>query len=212
MPAAFYALSFEDTGLIVGYCQLGKRDLTKAGAASALLDQLVGEKLVLSLGLKVPPPNPGANDVPSLTLLKTQLRVDEVKVPDANADDFTKQPWTYLLDLSDPTAKPGDGTVKQLQLDPTKVITAPGTLLGHPHSGPPTGDHDLFRVVMSNGVQSNTTFYAILDGQLASQTVQVPVQNSKNIDFPFVSEQGSYHTVLFASRGVKPIFGVIAAG
>ncbi|HSN27621.1 MAG TPA: hypothetical protein VLT45_15120 [Kofleriaceae bacterium] len=206
---AFYALSFEDTGMIVGFCQLGKRDLTKPGAVAALLDQLVGDTLEVQLGVKAHAPH--AVNVSKLTLQKTQLSLDEVKVPDKRVGDFTTQPWSYLLDLTDPNAKPGDGTTKQLLLDPTKIVTPAVNLYGDA-SAVVKNTLRVSMPKMPTGHGDTVTFYAIINGTADTRSLGVPFPSSADIDFGIpATTAGTFHTVLFASRGVTPTFDVIPA-
>lgn len=190
MAAKFYALSFEDTGSIVSYCQLQQRDLSKTGAVAALLDELVGDELVLSLSL------PG---VPPIRIKKTQLALDEVDVADSILPAFRRRPQDFVLDLTDASAKPGDGKLKSLLESPiiptSHVVQIAGKLV----------------VTFQGAAPQATRFYAIVDGQPRSPfDVPTPAQPTIEINIP-TSTATTFHTVFLAGRGVQPFFGFLKA-
>jgi len=185
MTAVIYAISYQDTGSIVSYCQLAQRDLSPAGAVQVLLDELVADgELKLSQILPSKPPT---------KITKTNLRVDEVDVEAAKLADFVRAPYKFVLDLSDDKAKPGDGKKKTLGT-PTSPISY--ELLAA---------QDVFRVTFTLDVAANTKFFAIIDGNELPVTVNVP---TKTVEFPFNTSANTMHQVFFASRGVKPFFGL----
>jgi hypothetical protein len=191
MAAKFYALSYEETGSIVSYCQLQRRDLSKTGAVAALLDELVGDELVLSLSL--------SGGVPPIKIKKTQLALDEVDVADSVLPAFRRRPQDFVLDLTDASAKPGDGKLKSILETPiiptTYVVQTGGKLV----------------VTFQGAAPQATRFYAIVDGQARSPyDVPTPAQPTIEITIP-TSTANSFHTVLLAGRGVQPFFGFLKA-
>ncbi len=201
MPNAFYALSFEKTGSIVGYCQLSKQDLSKAGAAAALLGQLVpGTDVELSLTVHSTTP------LKKIKIKKSQLRLDEVTIAKPPPDGFLGQPYHFVLDLS--SGNPGDGSTKTLldtPVKPTAVELFAGAATDET-TNPPKG---VLRVKFASQVQSNTTYYAIIDDQ---DPIVTPVAVATDtIFFPFLSTVNTLHVVMFVSRGVKPFVDVVKA-
>lgn len=187
----FYVLSYEDTGCIVSYCQLDKRDLSKPGAVTALLDQLVRDTLEINLSLKS---SALTGPVPKITINKTQLELDPVDVPDGLLTKFLTEPQTFLLDLSDPSAKPGDGKIK-------KFVESP--IVPNSYTFPTA---TTFQVAFQGTAPQATRFYAIIDGQPQSP-FDVPQPAPANVTFNPGTLLKGLHSVMFMGRGVQPFFG-----
>jgi hypothetical protein len=219
MPSALYAISYGQTGLVLSFCELAKQDLSKAGAVKGLLDQIVGTQLQLQFLL---PPLPSPPD--RINIDKAQLSLDEVNIAPAdipNVTDFMTACLTKLqtpppppppplpvplldllmLDLSDPTAKAGDGTVKKL-IDPTQLKTA--TLDVQAGVG-------LQVTVPAAQFAGGTRLIAIIDGT-PQPPFDVPLPlPPPPIVFPFAATASSWYKVVFATRGYKPFFGLLQA-
>jgi len=205
MPRAFYAVSYEQTGLVLSYCELAKQDLSKAGAVAALLDQIVGDNLVLSFSFLLSAVSPDA-----IKIKKSQLNLDEVKVDDSSVADFTTTPYKFMLDLSDASAKAGDGTMKKL-LDPAQMqLATPILFSGNPPNA--TDPKTTLSVQFSNDALATTKHYAIIDGQAQhTNVVGPPPANPINFSSSVSLPKNSWHTVVYASRGYQPFFGLLQA-
>src|SRR5262245_11070913 len=128
LPAT-YAISYRDTGAILSYCQLKNRDLSVKGAVDALLGELVGENLSVSLSKPAGPP---------IKIPTGRLHLDEVEADTATLEKFVRAPHDFVLDLSDPAATPGDGKKKtiipptlgaDLDLNSGALATDPNTFI-----------------------------------------------------------------------------------
>lgn len=209
MPRAFYAISYQQTGLVLSYCELAKQDLSKSGAVAALLDEIVGDELELSFSFKA-----NAMSADPIKIPKAQLNLDEVNISPKDiptVDAFTSAPHTFMLDLTGATATAGDGTVKKL-LDPSipsSMFVASPTLSSK-NATPPNTVHVKFQTAPPD----NTLLYAIVDGHALSLKISVST-TTVEYDFPSLPSDvapGSWHTVVFASRGYTPCFDLLQAG
>ena len=188
MAVAIYAISYEDTGVILSYCQLTQRDLSAKGAAQALLDQLVPDKLTVSLSTV---------GGPAIEIDPSHLHVDEVEIT-GDFEAFKRAPYSFMVDLTDPAKKPGDGQKKN-----AVILTAP--------YGTPTlthGSPGSLQVTFAMPVAADTRLFAIIDGHEIPATVTVP---TPIINFSFSSAVNTVHSVVFGTRGVQPFVGLMKA-
>lgn len=204
MPAAIYAISYQDTGAILSYCQLEQRDLSAKGAANLLREEILGENLVLTLA------QPGGAPI---QIAREHLRVDEVdiKLPTTptpmKLEDFLRAPYRFVLDLSDDGTKPGDGTKKTAIFPPPAAQTL--ALYSQAVTNPPDpADKGTFVVHRPADFPSNTEMFVVIDGQ--EQSIKVG-QPKPDVRFAFDSTQNQVYSVLFASRNLTPFFGLMKA-
>ena len=192
MPAAIYAISYQVTGAILSYCQLKQRDLSPKGTVEALREELVGDNLFISLR------KPGGSP---LKIQRDHLRVDEVDIASTDFDTFIRAPSKFVLDLSDAGTTPGDGKKKRAIMP-----LAPGpTLTLNSEQVTPAIDKDTFVVSRPADFPSETELFVIIDGQ--EQSIKV-AQPTNTVRFAFDSTKDVLYSVLFASRGVTPFFGL----
>ena len=184
MPITTYALSHKDTGSILSYCMLEKQTLPDAAAVSALLDRLVGDKLILSFRT---PAGTG------FEFAKSDLAVDEITVNSSTQSDFPTNPFAYVLVLPSATAAPGDGTTKTIKLGGVVTLTLPTT--------------GMLEVDLPAALGPPTMLIGILEGR-AAQTITL-YANASTGTIPLGPVLAGHRAVVFIGQGLATHVGLL---
>jgi hypothetical protein len=199
MPIATYVLSYRDTGSILSYCRLEKQTLLNQQAVAALLDHLVGTNLAFSLSTST-----GGFTIPKSDLALDELEINDDKVLAA----FIREPFKYVLDLTDPTTKLGDGTTKKLGLPQTPQTF--NLFSSNPPPATPAHPSNMLAVHFANQLGPPIPAYALLEGQ----TPVVGILQTPNFDINFslpALNKNQLYALIFVARGIQPFVGFTQA-